>query len=92
MNGAAGAGQLAAQLVDMAVVAGFSFGMGLLIFGMIKYTIGLRAPHKEEIKGLDLSEHGFSAYPEVEMKPEAKEWVTPESLTKKRQQSGRRLA
>jgi Amt family ammonium transporter len=62
----------------MAVVAGFSFGMGLLIFGMIKYTIGLRAHHKEEIEGLDLSEHGFSAYPEVEMKPEAKEWVTAE--------------
>ncbi len=79
INGAAGLGQLAAQLVDMAVVAGFSFGMGLLIFGIIKYTVGLRAPHKDEIKGLDLSEHGFSAYPEVEMKPEAKEWVTPEA-------------
>ena len=43
LNGAAGAGQLAAQLVDMAVVAGFSFGMGLLIFGIIKYTIGLQS-------------------------------------------------
>ena len=43
INGAAGLGQLAAQLVDMAVVAGFSFGMGLLIFGAIKYTIGLES-------------------------------------------------
>ncbi len=84
INGAAGLGQLAAQLVDMAVVAGFSFGMGLLIFGIIKYTVGLRAPHKDEIKGLDLSEHGFSAYPEVEMKPEAEEWVTPESFDKEK--------
>jgi ammonium transporter len=82
MNGAAGLGQLGAQLVDMAVVAGFSFGMGLLIFGIIKYTIGLRAPHHEEIKGLDLAEHGFAAYPEVEMKPEAKEWVTAETKDK----------
>jgi ammonium transporter, Amt family len=78
-----GAGQLAAQLVDIAVVAGFSFGMGLVIFGLIKYTIGLRAPAKDEIEGLDLSEHGFSAYPEVEMKSEAKEWVTSEEDKKK---------
>ncbi len=84
MNGAAGLGQLGAQLVDMAVVAGFSFGMGLVIFGIIKYTVGLRAPHKDEIKGLDLSEHGFAAYPEVEMKPEAKEWVTPETFDKEK--------
>ncbi len=84
INGTAGLGQLAAQLVDMAVVAGFSFGMGLVIFGIIKYTVGLRAPHKDEIKGLDLSEHGFSAYPEVEMKPEAPEWVTPEAFDKEK--------
>jgi len=66
----------------MAVVAGFAFGMGLLIFGLIKYTIGLRAPHKEEIEGLDITEHGFSAYPEIQMKPEAKEWITPEAKDK----------
>jgi ammonium transporter, Amt family len=84
--GAEGAGQLAAQLIDIAVVAGFSFGMGLLIFGIIKYTIGLRAPHHEEIKGLDITEHGFAAYPEVEMKPEAKEWVTPEAFDKEKGQ------
>ncbi|MCW4028713.1 MAG: ammonium transporter [Candidatus Bathyarchaeota archaeon] len=82
VNGGAGTGQLIAQLIDCAVCAGFAFGMGLLIFGVIKYTIGLRAPHHEEIKGLDISEHGFSAYPEVEMKPEAKEWVTAESFDK----------
>ncbi len=84
INGAAGLGQLAAQLVDIAVVAGFAFGMGLLIFGVIKYTIGLRAPHHEEIKGLDITEHGFTAYPEVEMKPEAKEWITPEPFDKEK--------
>jgi Amt family ammonium transporter len=77
INGAAGVDQLVAQIISAAVCAGFAFGMGLVIFGIIKYTIGLRAPVKEEIEGLDLSEHGFSAYPEVEMKPEAKEWVTP---------------
>ncbi|MCW3982928.1 MAG: ammonium transporter [Candidatus Bathyarchaeota archaeon] len=78
-NGAAGVDQLVAQIISAAVCAGFAFGMGLVIFGIIKYTIGLRAPVKEEIEGLDKTEHGFSAYPEVEMKPEAKEWVTPPS-------------
>jgi Amt family ammonium transporter len=82
--GADGAGQLTAQLVDIAVVAGFSFIMGLVIFGAIKYTIGLRAPAKDEIEGLDLTEHGFAAYPELEMKPEAPEWVTEETDDKKK--------
>jgi Amt family ammonium transporter len=79
-----GAGQLAAQLVDIAVVAGFAFGMGLVIFAIIKYTIGLRAAVKEEIEGLDKTEHGFSAYPEVVMKPEAAEWVAIETEQKKK--------
>ncbi|MDQ1280758.1 MAG: ammonium transporter, Amt family, partial [Thermoproteota archaeon] len=73
--GAAGAGQLAAQLVDMVVVAGFSFTMGLIIFGIIKHYVGLRAPIEDEIEGLDISEHGFSAYPEVVMKKEDQAWL-----------------
>jgi ammonium transporter, Amt family len=88
MNGAAGLGQLGAQLVDVAVVAGFSFGMGLLIFGLIKYTIGLRAPVKDECEGLDITEHGFSAYPEVVMKPEDSVWVCPTEEEKKMVERG----
>lgn len=84
VNGTAGLGQLTAQLIDAAVCAGFAFGMGLLIFGIIKYTIGLRAPVKDEIIGLDKSEHGFSAYPEIEMKLEASEWITEEDDKKKK--------
>jgi Amt family ammonium transporter len=82
--GADGAGQLIAQIIDSAVVIGFCLGMGLLIFGAIKYTIGLRAPIKDECEGLDLTEHGFPAYPEVVMKPEAPEWVCPTEEDKKR--------
>jgi Amt family ammonium transporter len=69
--GAEGVGQLVAQLIAIGTVAAFAFGMGLVIFGVIKYTVGLRVSREEEIKGLDLSEHGFAAYPELEMKPEA---------------------
>jgi Amt family ammonium transporter len=82
--GADGAGQLIAQIIDSAVVIGFCLGMGLLIFGAIKYTIGLRAPIKDECEGLDVTEHGFPAYPEVVMKPEAPEWVCPTEEDKKR--------
>lgn len=82
VNGTAGLGQLAAQLVDCAVVAAFAFGMGALIFGAIKYTIGLRAPEKDETEGLDLTEHGFSAYPEIQMKPEDPAWLGAEDKKK----------
>ncbi|XES77423.1 MAG: ammonium transporter [Candidatus Bathyarchaeia archaeon] len=78
INGAAGLEQLTAQLISAGVCAGYAFGMGLLIFGLIKYTVGLRVPAKEEIEGLDATEHGFVAYPEVVMKPEDPAWLGKE--------------
>jgi len=57
-------GQIVAQLIDAGVVISFSFAMGLLIFAAIKYTIGLRVGMEEELSGLDIGEHGYSAYPE----------------------------
>jgi len=69
--GADALGQLTAQLIAIGTVAAFAFGMGLVIFGAIKYTVGLRVPREDELKGLDLSEHGFAAYPELVMKPES---------------------
>jgi len=71
--GAEAGGQLIAQVIASVVVAGFAFGMGLIIFGIIKCTVGLRAPVKDEIAGLDITEHGFSAYPERELKVTAEE-------------------
>ena len=34
-----------------------------IVFGILKYTIGLRVTEEEEIAGLDISEHGSIAYP-----------------------------
>ena len=65
LYGPLGAGQLVAQLIDMAVVAGFCFGMGLVIFGVIKKTMGLRVSPEVELAGLDLHEHEYVAYPET---------------------------
>ncbi len=47
------------------VVAGFAwaFPVSLVIFLLIKYTVGLRVSEEEELEGLDLSEHGLHAYP-----------------------------
>lgn len=58
-------GQLIAQLIDMATVTVFSFGMGLLVFGAIKLAIGLRVSAEEELEGLDIGEHGTVAFPEL---------------------------
>jgi Amt family ammonium transporter len=32
------------------------------IFLPIKYTIGIRMPEEDELRGLDISEHGMDSY------------------------------
>jgi Amt family ammonium transporter len=57
-------GQMMAQLIDAATVAVWAFGTGYILFALIKHTIGLRVSKEEEMSGLDMGEHGYSAYPE----------------------------
>ena len=40
----------------------WSFGLGMVLFLAIKYTIGLRASEEEELRGLDIGEHANEAY------------------------------
>jgi len=61
-----GLGQLASQVVGAVTVVAYAFGLGYLMFKAIDHFIGLRASPDEEIKGLDLTEHGAQAYPEEE--------------------------
>lgn len=56
-------GQIIAQLIDAAVVLVWSLGLGFVVFGLLKATMGLRASKEEEISGLDIPEHGTEAYP-----------------------------
>lgn len=56
-------GQLIAQLINVAVVAAWSLGMGFLVFWILKVTVGLRVPRSVELQGLDVPEHGAEAYP-----------------------------
>jgi ammonium transporter, Amt family len=55
--------QLLAQFIGCVTLMVWTFGIGFLIFFLIKKTIGLRVPIKEEIAGIDAYEHGMSCYP-----------------------------
>lgn len=56
-------GQIIAQLITAVVVLAWALGMGFVVFGLLKATMGLRASKEEEISGLDIPEHGLEAYP-----------------------------
>jgi ammonium transporter, Amt family len=60
----AGINQLLTQLTGILIIGFFSFGSSLLIFFVIKKTIGLRVSRKVELEGLDPDEHGLEAYNE----------------------------
>jgi Amt family ammonium transporter len=42
----------------------WAFGAGYIMFKAIDAVIGLRVSEEEELQGLDIGEHGMSAYPE----------------------------
>ncbi|MFD1315858.1 ammonium transporter [Namhaeicola litoreus] len=63
----AGVGQFLDQLIGVAAVGAFCLVTSFIILFTIKKTIGLRVSEKEEIEGLDLHEHGMSAYPDFRM-------------------------
>ena len=57
-----GVGQLGVQALGVVVVFAWAFGLGLVLFTVIKRTIGLRVSDTEELQGLDISEHASEAY------------------------------
>ncbi|TGE35685.1 ammonium transporter [Desulfosporosinus fructosivorans] len=59
---------LITQLIGIAAVFVWTAGTALILFGIIKATIGLRVSAEEEIIGLDIGEHGMEAYAGFEMK------------------------
>ena len=58
----AGVEQLIAQLIGIGVIGSFSCVTAFLFLYLIKATIGLRGDAEEEVRGLDISEHGMDAY------------------------------
>lgn len=55
-------GQLITQLIAVAATVAYSAVATLVIFLVIKVTVGLRVDSEEELAGLDESEHGEKAY------------------------------
>ncbi|MCF7908226.1 MAG: ammonium transporter [Candidatus Omnitrophica bacterium] len=57
-----GIGQFITQLIGVVSVFAWVFGTALILFKIVKATIGLRVSKEEELKGLDIDEHGMEAY------------------------------
>ena len=55
--------QIVAQLTGAVAYMVWAIVLSFIVFGILKYTIGLRVTEAEELEGLDVSEHGTLAYP-----------------------------
>ncbi len=59
--------QFGTQLIGVVLIGAFCLITSFLILFTIKKTMGLRVSKKEEVEGLDSSEHGTSAYPDFRL-------------------------
>ena len=57
-----GAKLLGVQAIGVGAAFVWAFGLGMVLFLAIKKTAGLRVSKEEEIRGLDIGEHGMEAY------------------------------
>lgn len=55
---------LGAQALGVLAAGAFTFVASLVVWYIIKVTIGVRVSPNEEIAGLDIGEHGIQAYPD----------------------------
>lgn len=53
-----------AQLFGAAVIFAWVFGASLLVWGVLKITMGIRVGEEEELEGMDFHDCGVDAYPE----------------------------
>jgi len=56
--------QFGVQALGCAATFIWTFSLAYILFRIIKATIGLRVSTEEEVEGLDVHEHGLSAYPD----------------------------
>lgn len=60
--GVFGGANLLTQLIGALSYAGAALVGGLVLFTILKYTIGIRVTPDQELRGLDIAEHGAEAY------------------------------
>ena len=54
--------QLGIQALGAGTALVWAFGLGMVLFLTLKHTVGLRVSKEEELRGLDVGEHGMEAY------------------------------
>ncbi len=59
-----GTGLIRAQAIGILAVGAYAFLGSLVLWFIVKMIVGLRVSLHEEIQGLDIGEHGNSAYPD----------------------------
>ena len=55
---------LGSQILGIVVIFGWVFAASLIVWSIIKATVGIRVSDEEENKGLDITDCGLDAYPE----------------------------
>lgn len=68
----AGLKQLGIQLLGVGAYGAATAIAAVIIFSIVKATMGLRVSEEEEVEGLDVGEHGLEAYPDLALRPSAK--------------------
>ncbi len=58
--------QVGVQALGVGAAFAWAFGTGLVLFKGIDLVIGMRVTAEEEVNGLDLAEHGATAYPDFQ--------------------------
>ncbi len=62
-----GGAKLWVQALGVGTAFVWAFGLGMVLFHLLKFTVGLRVGPEEEKQGLDVLEHGGEAYPDFQV-------------------------
>jgi Amt family ammonium transporter len=57
---------ISTQIIGTLIISAFAFVFSLIVFGILKKTLGIRINGEFEQQGLDLLEHGHPAYPDFQ--------------------------
>ena len=57
---------LFAQIKGIVVIGAFTFFSSLAVWGLLKYTVGIRVIEEDEYNGVAVNEFGLHAYPEFD--------------------------
>ena len=57
-----GTGNIVTQLIGILAIGAFTVIFSAIVWGLLKVVMGIRVHEEEELRGLDISEHGMEAY------------------------------